>query len=128
MNIPSPSFLRAGKAQFVVANPSGESLTVYVRLASNGSAYYVSARHQNHAWSYLGVLMPTNIVQRTPKATPDQKLRDIANWAIRVILTQVPLPAGYRLEHCGRCGVCGKLLRDPESIRLGIGPKCSVNR
>jgi hypothetical protein len=31
---------------------------------------------------------------------------------------------GYRLAHTGRCGKCGKLLRDAESIALGLGPIC----
>jgi len=31
---------------------------------------------------------------------------------------------GYELQHAGRCVICNRKLTDPESIRLGIGPKC----
>ena len=34
-----------------------------------------------------------------------------------------PVPAKYRRPG-GRCGLCWRPLRDPESVRLGIGPEC----
>jgi hypothetical protein len=30
--------------------------------------------------------------------------------------------------HAGRCGRCGRLLTDPESIERGLGPKCAEAR
>jgi hypothetical protein len=28
--------------------------------------------------------------------------------------------------HSGRCGICGRVLSDPESVKRGIGPDCAV--
>lgn len=29
------------------------------------------------------------------------------------------------LNSCGRCRCCGRLLRDPDSVKAGIGPECA---
>lgn len=39
------------------------------------------------------------------------------------IATGQPVPAKYRPPGA-RCVLCRRLLRDPESVRLGIGPEC----
>ena len=35
---------------------------------------------------------------------------------------------GVDIYHCGKCGKCGKKLTSPESIKIGLGPKCSGSR
>ncbi len=34
------------------------------------------------------------------------------------------VPETVEIWHSGRCGKCGRLLTDPTSIELGLGPKC----
>lgn len=38
--------------------------------------------------------------------------------------TEDYLLKGGEFWHSGRCGRCGRLLTDPESIRCGLGPHC----
>jgi hypothetical protein len=35
------------------------------------------------------------------------------------------IPETIAVLHDGRCGACGRLLTDPESILRGLGPKCA---
>lgn len=133
----SASFIYAGRASFVVRNPQGESVTVKLKrpaLPGGGiaSSLWVSLRHQNDPWAFVGRVQPEPSAQFAahvilPTFKSDKtKGREIAiaNWAIQMIIGQKTLPTGYTIEHTGRCGKCGKMLRDPESIALGLGPIC----
>lgn len=137
----SKMFLLAGRASFIVANPQGESVTVKVTKARPKvnprteqpypPSYYVSLRHNNDAWTYLGVLthdsatVAFNLKMTSKSAvTLTDRLAKIAAWGIAHIWSGAPVPTGYRLAHTGRCGRCGKMLRDEESIALGLGPVC----
>lgn len=133
---PSPAFLRAGKASFVIANPKDESLTVKITRSKRASfdrsgrpyppSYYVRVRWQNDPWQYAGSLRQDGTIARTPKSqlSDDHQSLKIAEWGVRQILAQTPPPSGYRIAHTGHCGRCGKLLRDELSIALGLGPVC----
>ena len=134
------AFVLAGRASFVVENPTGESVTVKVSKSKSGKlnpytgqpypeTFFISLRHNNHAWQYVGRLKDQTIVPTANVAPlwnqPDvAKAVTVAQWALSRIFTQTPVPTGYRLAHTGRCGKCGKLLRDAESIALGLGPVC----
>jgi hypothetical protein len=136
----SKSFVTAGRASFIVANPSGESVTVKVSRArqkhdSNGTpmpvALWVSVRHNNNPWLWVGRLDAEcgTIIERREIATlngtlMNQHVMKIANWALDCIWKGLSVPTGYRLEHTGRCGRCGKMLRDADSIKSGFGPEC----
>jgi hypothetical protein len=136
----SKSFVTAGRASFVVANPSGESVTVKVSRAklkhdAQGNpltaTLWVSVRHNNDPWLWVGRLdiQHGTIIERREIATlngtlMNQHVMKIANWALDCIWKGVSVPAGYRLEHTGRCGRCGKMLRDASSIKSGFGPEC----
>ena len=62
----SKSFVTAGRASFIVANPAGESVTVKVsksrsdKLDRNGNRLppkmWVSVRHNNAPWQWVGAL------------------------------------------------------------------------
>jgi hypothetical protein len=137
----TPTFAFAGRASFVVENPKGESVTVKLSKSApkvnpyTGQIYpetfFVSVRHNNDPWAFVGKLDPTRThIERTQRAagywasTAGQHAIRIAQWALTLIHAAKDVPAGYRLEHTGRCGKCGKLLRDAESIAQGLGPVC----
>jgi len=134
----SKSFVTAGRASFIVANPAGESVTVKVsksrsdKLDRNGNRLppkmWVSVRHNNAPWQWVGALNEDagsiNIATHRSVTVPDPRVISIANWALECIWKGLQVPSGYRLEHTGRCGRCGKMLRDAESIQRGFGPEC----
>lgn len=136
------AFAFAGRASFVVENPQGESVTVKLAKSAAGKVnpytgqpypetFFVSVRHNNHPWVFAGKLNPactTVVPTKTTQAywsTPDgARTMRVAQWALQHIQSEQDVPTGYRLAHTGRCGKCGKLLRDAESIALGLGPVC----
>lgn len=134
------SFVTAGRASFVVANPSGETVTVKVSKSRGGAVdrqgnprppkFWTSVRHNNNPWHWIGSLdVNAGTIVVNPRATPpvDPRVLKIANWALDCIWKGLAVPSGYRLEHTGRCGRCGKMLRDAESIKSGFGPECIKN-
>lgn len=139
----SLAFAFAGRASFVVENPKGESVTVKLSKSKVGKVnpytgqpypetFFVSLRHNNHPWVFVGKLdaSKTHIlaIMGTAAAywasSEGQHVIKIAQWALDKVNAGADVPTGYRLAHTGRCGKCGKLLRDAESIALGLGPIC----
>lgn len=130
-------FALAGAAVFTVANPAGERYTfrVSVKKAEHGDARppvwfvgWLSGPNNEADYSYLGMLDPdagTVRPTRASKASPDSRVFRVAQWALGVLWGRTALPAGYALEHAGRCGRCGRTLTVPESIRTGFGPECA---
>jgi hypothetical protein len=132
------SFVTAGRASFVVANPSGESVTVKISKSRaqidvktgqpRPQKLWASVRHNNDPWQWVGSLNVDagQIVEGKSQTTQnvDPRIMKIANWALDCIWKGLSVPSGYRLEHTGRCGRCGKMLRDADSIKSGFGPEC----
>lgn len=131
------SFITAGRASFVVGNPSGESVTIKITKAKSrfdaqghprAAKFWVNVRHNNDPWEWVGSL-DINAGQIVEVRSPTYRYTDprtlkIANWALDCIWKGSVLPAGYRVEHTGKCGRCGKMLRDADSITSGFGPEC----
>ena len=130
------TFMLAGRASFIIRNPKGESVTVKINRAKDKydhtgkpypASFYVNVRHQNDPWAYVGFINPDQCVitpTRKSALRPDATPVKVAQWCINLIAKGANAPTGYAVEHTGRCGKCAKMLRDPESIRLGLGPVC----
>ena len=77
-------------------------------------------------YTYLGVLRGNGAFATTAKSCQpaDSEAAKVADWAIGKVWLNGVLKEGYKIEHAGRCGVCGRPLTTPESIECGIGPVC----
>lgn len=126
----SKTFVLAGRASFVVENAKGDNVAITVKKSRPTAkypepAYFVSLRYNNQASQYAGMLnADTLTIRRTFKASADDQTMRIAQWALNLVQRGEDVPQGYRMEHMGRCGKCGRALTDEESIRLGLGPIC----
>jgi hypothetical protein len=134
----SEKFLLAGNAVFTVTNPKGDHYTFRVRRVESewpqgsgrmGVSYFVNVKvsGQDRLYAYIGLLNPTTgTVKTTQKSmyVPGSKEYDVASWACQAVIGCKMVPAGYHIEHAGRCGKCGRQLTDPQSIERGIGPEC----
>ena len=127
-------FLLAGKAIFTVSNPSGTRYTYRVTHkpgnATFAPVWFVSlltGSDNESDYTYLGILdAETGAVRVTKKGTytDDTLPVKVVRWAVGLIYGNKPVPDGYKINHAGRCGKCGRLLTTPESCAAGIGPEC----
>jgi len=78
-------------------------------------------------YTYMGCLLNDGTVKLTvnSKFKSDSLPVLVLEWAIRKVWKKEILPAGYAVQHKGKCCVCGRTLTLPESINAGIGPSCS---
>ena len=135
-------FIFAGGAIFTVSSPSGQHYTYRVsrKEAEPGSrwgdepTFFVGllAGPRNTAdYAYVGIAdRATGEVRTTRKSRHDAASTPVKviGWVLKLMVRERPLPDGYEVRHAGRCGVCGRVLTDPESIDSGIGPICAAKR
>lgn len=138
MSVVTKQFVLAGKASFVTGNTAGDAITISIKKAVKEKInprtgqpfpmnYWVSVRDKNESWAYLGVLNTEDFAVRlTAKSAmgPNDLPVKVTQWVLGLIFRGESVPEGYRLEHTGRCCMCGKMLRDAASIARGIGPEC----
>ena len=126
-------FFLAGRAVFTVTNPTGDHFTYRINRGKIGTydawvVAYLSGPDNHNDYSYLGMLdSATGFIRATrgSKASEDTQVFRVARWAMRITWCRWELPPGYKIEHAGRCGRCGRVLTTPESIERGIGPECA---
>lgn len=134
------SFITAGNAVFtVVSKASGARRTFRVRAlpAKPGRAdtlwgvSFLNGPENTSDYKYLGTLFPAR-----GGAALGWKLKDgndpasesakAFGWLVRALNGAAGTNLGQaEVWHAGRCGRCGRLLTDPESIRTGLGPTCA---
>ena len=131
-------FLLAGKAIFTVSNSKGGHYTFKLRKIDSeypqgsgkiSTAFFlhVKATGGTYPFRYVGLAnSTTGAVKCTAKSefVPGSKEYDVGQWALQTVIGGKLIPDGYDIEHAGRCGKCGKMLTDPESLERGIGPEC----
>lgn len=119
----SKEFVLAGCAIFTVSNGRGEHYTFKVLSPAFGmkshACYVLSGSNNETDYKYLCSMKDCQC--HTNRIT---KPFEVLQWAIRRIWRQDGLPEGYRIQHAGRCGKCGRPLTTPDSIESGLGPKC----
>ena len=76
-------------------------------------------------YTYLGVIGNGGFrLTGKSKMKPDSGPVVAFRWAYDCF-AKGTLPASLEVWHSGRCGRCGRLLTDAESIATGFGPECS---
>lgn len=131
INIGIP-FVRAGNAIFTVDNGKGEHYTYRIKRkdTEDGRVLFfiglLTGPDNLNSYTYVGLLTDSNECKTTKKSRfhPEDKAVKVINWALRVMAGKTKAPAGYTIQHSGRCGRCGRLLTNPTSIEVGVGPIC----
>lgn len=130
----SKEFLTAGHAIFTISNNKGDHYTYKVSAPAKQDPtrpiWFVSlltGPDNQHDYSYLGLLHADGVVTVTAKSkfTPGSRSHAVVKWGVAQVWTGAELPAGYAIQHEGKCGKCGRPLTCPESINSGIGPICA---
>ena len=132
----SKDFILAGKAIFTVTNNRGDYYTFRVTKKESpqwGVKYFaamLTGPNNEQDYTYLAVVNPVSGVPHLTRASQfqnDSKPYKVLRWTLDIVWGRCILPIGYKLEHAGRCGRCGRTLTTPDSIQCGIGPECRKN-
>lgn len=124
------NFFFGGRAKFTVeSGASGQHYTYKITKAREADRYFVSllvGRNNERDYIYLGLADRNKFLVLTANSRmkDDSKPVRVFRWALKCVKNAKALPAGYSIMHEGHCCRCGRILTDPESIRLGIGPEC----
>jgi hypothetical protein len=125
-------FLLAGKAVFTVSNPSGVRYTFRIKKSEfNGKSIWFAgllAGPNNEAdFVYMGVVSENGSVFPTAKSKlqADSLPCKVLKWSLGLVWSGSEVPEGYKIQHAGKCGRCGRTLTVPESLESGLGPECS---
>jgi hypothetical protein len=127
-------FFTGGRALFTVSNGKGEHYTFRINKPKKDDKgnppYFISmltGPDNTSNYTYLGLYIPQfNTVRLTSKSkfASESTPVKVLNWAFKKVAEGGNLPEGYSIAHEGYCCKCGKLLTDPISIEMGIGPNC----
>lgn len=141
-----PTFVQGGHAIFTVLNTrTGGRYTYKVivpkqadppnhRQRRRGAfvrfwVYVLTGSDNNTDYSYLGWTAPNpngfvydEKRAAVPALSPSVRGFDWF-WRHRYALAEFP---HVQVWHTGRCGRCGRLLTDPTSVEMGIGPICAA--
>lgn len=123
--------LLAGKAIFTVQNEeTGNRFTYKIKAADNNRLYFVSvlvgADNYNN-YNYIGTIGALNRRYSHGKSSSIKTSAQsdiVFKWVWERIVSNT-LPEVVKIYHMGKCCRCGRKLTTPESIKSGIGPKCS---
>jgi hypothetical protein len=122
-------FILAGNATFTVTSKrTGTHFTFKVRKPSETAPHFVSLLNgpdNENSYCFMGVIFNGQDFRMgrksriTANASSAKAFAYI--WAHRADPT---LTDRVEIQHAGKCCCCGRLLTEPESITLGIGPIC----
>jgi hypothetical protein len=124
-------FFEGGNAIFTVGNDKGEHYTFKIRQPKGENKPFfvnlLTGPNNTGDYTYMGIYNPqkkkvylTTKSKYTYESTPVK----VINWAINIVAMDKNLPAGYTIQHEGKCCRCGRTLTTPESVEKGIGPEC----
>jgi len=65
-----------------------------------------------------------NRIKVSAVSEDDPKAKGFA-WVWKRLQARHPFPPSVQFWHEGRCGRCGRLLSNPDSIQRGLGPECA---
>lgn len=132
--ITSGKFFGGGNAVFTVSNPAGTHFTYRIsQPKGDNKPFFIGltggeGSGQGGGYQYMGIYKPGDgsiILTKKSKFNLEDLQVKVVVWATARILANKPLPAGYAVQHEGKCCCCGRELTTDESISAGIGPDCA---
>lgn len=131
-------YIHAGHAVVRLQAPTGKAHTYVYKIPRDLESFdvkrrFVYAIHENEKTGlkqefYLGQLSPITDQFEITKASrflPDTEIVKGAVYLDIMRRDQNRLDRSpMKIYHLGRCGRCGRLLEDEESLKYGLGKKC----
>lgn len=124
-------FMFAGRAKFTVKSKrTNKHFTFKIRKDRDSGLWFVHCLTGENNYLYLGTIFADSGFRWTRKTFPVQRNGIFYNafkWFYEKI-DQGILPKDIEVYHSGHCGMCGRELTDPISIKEGFGPECRSKR
>lgn len=126
------NFAKSGKAEFkVLGGKANVNLTFKITCKpdTDNPMYFVHILKRDVTDTYAGYLKfntesATFSFHQGAKGAYSATTTEII--ALLYVLNHASnLPASVQVHHLGKCGRCGRTLKDAESIKLGLGPECA---
>ena len=122
-------FMFAGNAHFtLVSKKTNKHITYNIKKKNGGTIWYVHLL-DGHAMDYVGYIkrVGKNYIYAKGNSgkydLTDKRIISLM-WFIRH-MNDADINDKITMYHSGRCCKCGRVLTDPKSIELGIGPECA---
>lgn len=120
-------FVMAGNSEFSIWNTNSGNKFDYKIRRVEGSANHFVKVYINGEWVYAGFLTRRGtkieyIQGKKGKLSIDSPPIKGILYALR--FNDGPLPMPMCMTHHGKCGRCGRKLKDAESVSRGFGPDC----
>lgn len=119
------TFMLGGKAQFVLWNQESGNRFEYV-IKRSSKVETVWNVYYDH--TYIGSIYTwyEHLQFKIGKGIIPDKLpvKAIMWYLEKLIHNPVSIPDNVVVYHLGMCSVCKRKLKDPESVKRGIGPEC----
>lgn len=109
-------FILAGNAEFTVKNDK----------TGNHRVYKVRKRKEPNTWYVFATSGYVGVINRESYGLLYRGLEEFKQ--VFKLIVDDKIPDNAKFYHIGKCCVCGRPLKDPESIELGIGPQCRGKR
>jgi hypothetical protein len=122
-------FILAGKSRFTVVNEkTGNSFTYHVVKAEGSDVWFVRVAVSYEKYQYAGFLAKNGESLKYVQGNRGCFSEDVQSVkALLFVLDRSRrglLPDFVHVLHHGKCGKCGRVLTDPVSIAVGLGPIC----
>lgn len=123
------TYVLGGNAVVTLLSPTGVHHTYAFRHPKHAEDFpsgvmFVYVLVADNVWKYVGMLKDKRLFftrsSRYAKASPIFKG---AKYIVRMMY-DTSLITSMRIFHEGVCSVCGRVLTNPTSIEIGIGPRC----
>ena len=118
------NFITAGNSEFTFKNSKTCAEFSYkIKISDDGSVFFVRVL-KDDSYKYIGFIR-SNKFGYTNKSNLNQNDQEIKvfKWVFDKLIDN-KLPEFIEVWHLGKCGKCGRKLKNSDSIDLGIGPEC----
>lgn len=125
------TYVFGGKAEFCILQEPASKFWFSIRKSKYKGVYFISGSSESaRKLKYLGTMTCyDNNGQMYPlryklAKDADDKSDYLMNGLMRVLERGDNQNPKVHIIHNGRCSVCGRLLTDDESVKMGVGPTC----
>lgn len=118
------TFILAGNALITIKSlKTSKHFTFLIRKKKQADIWFVSVAYNGNDryFNYLGCILPDHTFTHTKasKVANDATSFKAFNWSWNNLSSDQ-----IEILHEGRCGRCGRVLTEPDSIKSGFGPFC----